>query len=43
LTRKEIKQYIRKNTSKQRPSIMYFGIYTIFEFIRFLKHCSFTQ
>jgi len=29
--------YIRKNTSKQRPLIMYF------EFIRFLKHCSFTR
>jgi len=29
--------HIRKNTSQQRPSIMYFWIYTIFDTLQFHK------
>jgi len=32
----KLSKYI-KNTSKQRPSILYFWIYTIFETLRFHK------
>jgi len=35
--KKKLSRYIRKNTSKQRTSIMYFLIYTIFETLQFHK------